>query len=79
MTSAQRAPVAYVARHSGHTAKFLCTDCAAGPAGAQDNHVDPLGGIQRGHVELFIGHLCVNTPCVSETPGMDPSAGLGRY
>lgn len=46
MTPAQQAAVSFLARYAGHTHELVRT-----------NRLDPLVGIHRAHVELFIRHL----------------------
>jgi site-specific recombinase XerD len=57
MTSAQLASVSYLARHSGHTHQLYAYPLRRWFAWCETNRLDPLLGIQRAHVELYIRHL----------------------
>jgi site-specific recombinase XerD len=56
MTPAQLAAVSYLARYAGHTTS--CTAALRRWFGwSAANGLDPLTGIQRAHLELYIRHL----------------------
>jgi IS30 family transposase len=57
MTPAQLAAVSYLARYSGHTHQLYAYQLRRWFAWSETNGLDPLFGIQRAHVELFIRHL----------------------
>lgn len=57
MTPAQLAAVSFLARYSGHTHALYGYQLRRWFAWCETNHLDPLVGIQRAHVELFIRHL----------------------
>lgn len=57
MTPAQLAAVSYLARYSGHTHHLYAYQLRRWFAWCGANGLDPLVGIQRAHVELFIRHL----------------------
>ncbi|GAA4361011.1 hypothetical protein [Angustibacter luteus] len=56
MTSAQITAVSYLARYSGHTHDLYAHQLQRWFAWCETNALDPLVGIQRAHVELFIRH-----------------------
>jgi len=57
MTSAQLAAVSFLARYSGHTHELYAYQLRRWFAWCEQGRLDPLVGIQRAHVELFIRHL----------------------
>ena len=57
MTPAQLAAVSYLARYSGHTHALYAYQLRRWFAWCEANGLDPLVGIQRAHVELYIRHL----------------------
>jgi integrase/recombinase XerD len=57
MTRAQLAAVSYLARYSGHTHSLYAYQLRRWFEWCQTNRLDPLDGIQRAHVELYIRHL----------------------
>lgn len=57
MTPAQLAAVSYLARYSGHTHQLYAYQLRRWFAWCETNRLDPLVGIQRAHVELYIRHL----------------------
>ena len=57
MTPAQLAAVSYLARYSGHTHALYAHQPRRWFAWCHTGGLDPLVGIQRAHVELYIRHL----------------------
>ena len=57
MSTAQLAAVSYLARYSGHTHSLYAYQLGQWFAWCEINVLDPLGGIQRAHVELYIRGL----------------------
>ena len=57
MSPAQLAAVSYLARYSGHTPALYTFQLRRWFAWCEANALDPLIGIQRAHVELYIRHL----------------------
>lgn len=57
MSAAQLAAVSYLARYSGQTHVLYASQLRRWFAWCQTNGLDPLNGIQRAHVELYIRHL----------------------
>jgi integrase/recombinase XerD len=57
MTPAQLAAVSYLARYSGHTHTMYASQLRRWFAWCETNALDPLVGIQRAHIELYIRHL----------------------
>jgi integrase len=57
MTRAQLAAVSYLARYSGHTHSLYTYQLRRWFEWCETNRLDPLDGIQRAHVELYIRHL----------------------
>lgn len=57
MTPAQLAAVSYLARHSGPTHTLCAYQLRRWFAWCETNALDPLVGIQRAHVELYIRSL----------------------
>jgi site-specific recombinase XerC len=57
MTAAQLAAVSYLARYCGHTHGLYAAAVRRWFGWCQTNGLDPLAGIQRAHVELYIRHL----------------------
>jgi len=57
MTPAQLAAVSYLARYSGHTHQLYAYQLRRWFAWCETSQLDPLVGIQRAHVELYIRHL----------------------
>ena len=57
MSPAQLAAVSYLARYSGHTQEPYASQLRRWFAWCETNGLDPLIGIQRAHVELYIRQL----------------------
>src|ERR1035437_9794530 len=57
MSSAQLAAVSYLARYSGHTHSLYAYQLRQWFAWCESNALDPLPGIQRAHVELYVRQL----------------------
>ena len=57
MSTAQLAAVSYLARYSGRTHALYAYQLRRWFAWCEDNRLDPLIGIQRAHVELYIRQL----------------------
>lgn len=57
MSPAQLAAVPYLARYSGHTHQLYAFQLRRWFAWCESNGLDPLQGIQRAHVELYIRQL----------------------
>ena len=57
MTTAELAAVSFLARYSGHTHELYSYQLRRWFAWCQTNGLDPLTGIQRAHVELYIRNL----------------------
>ncbi|HEX7460892.1 MAG TPA: site-specific integrase [Dermatophilaceae bacterium] len=57
MSSAQLAAVSYLARYSGHTRGLYAYQLRQWFAWCESNGLDPLAGIQRAHVELYVRKL----------------------
>src|SRR3954469_16694702 len=57
MTPAQLAAVSYLARYSGHTHALYAYQLRRWFTWCEANLLDPLVGIQRAHLELYIRHL----------------------
>lgn len=57
MTAAQLAAVSFLARYTGQTHRMYAFQLRRWFAWCELNALDPLSGIQRAHVELFIRHL----------------------
>ena len=57
MTPAQLAAVSFLARYSGHTHELYAYQLRRWFEWCERSGLDPLVGIQRAHVELFIRHL----------------------
>jgi integrase len=57
MSTAQLAAVSYLARYSGHTHALYASQLRRWFAWCERNRLDPLIGIQRAHVELYLRHL----------------------
>ncbi len=57
MTPAQLAAVSYLARYSGHTHTLYAHQLRSWFAWCEGRSLDPLVGIQRAHIELYIRHL----------------------
>ncbi|HEX7197418.1 MAG TPA: site-specific integrase [Candidatus Limnocylindria bacterium] len=57
MSTAQLAAVSYLARYSGRTHSLYAYQLGQWFAWCQTNGLDPLVGIQRAHVELYIRRL----------------------
>ncbi|MGB8382645.1 MAG: site-specific integrase [Dermatophilaceae bacterium] len=66
MTSAQLAAVSYLARYTGRTHTLYSFQLRQWFAWCESNGLDPLVGVQRAHVELYIRQL-------GESGLMDPS------
>jgi len=57
MTPTQLAAVSCLARYTGHTHSLYAYHLRRWFAWCETNAVDPLVGIQRAHIELYIRHL----------------------
>lgn len=57
MSRAQVAAVSYLARYSGQTHSLYAYQLRRWFEWCETNGLDPLDGIQRAHVELYIRHL----------------------
>ena len=57
MSTAQLAAVSYMARYSGRTHSLYSYQLGRWFTWCQSHGLDPLVGIQRAHVELYIRHL----------------------
>jgi len=57
MNAGQLAAVSYLARYSGHTHTLYASQLRRWLCWCDLNELDPLVGIQRAHVELYIRHL----------------------
>jgi site-specific recombinase XerD len=57
MTPAQRAAVSYLARYTGHTHTLYAYQLRRWFGWCETNDLDPLVGIERAHIELYIRHL----------------------
>jgi site-specific recombinase XerD len=57
MTPAQLAAVSYLARYTGHTHELYAAALRRWFGWCEINHLDPLTGVQRAHIELYIRHL----------------------
>ena len=57
MSTAQLAAVSYLARYSGHTHVLYAYQLREWFTWCEGNGLDPLIGIQRAHIELYIRHL----------------------
>jgi site-specific recombinase XerD len=57
MTPPQLAAVSYLARYSGHTYQLYAYQLRRWFAWCETSQLDPLVGIQRAHVELYIRYL----------------------
>jgi len=57
MTPAQQAAVSYLARYTGHTHTLYAYQLRRWFAWCEDRGLDPLEGIQRAHIELYIRDL----------------------
>jgi integrase/recombinase XerD len=57
MSTAQLAAVSYLARYSGHTHDLYAYQLRRWFAWCEANELDPLVGVQRAHVELYIRQL----------------------
>jgi hypothetical protein len=57
MSPAQLAAVSYLARYSGYTHELYASQLRRWFAWCETNGLDPLVGIQRAHVELYIRQL----------------------
>ena len=57
MTPAQLAAVSYLARYTGQTHMLYTYQLRRWFTWCESNALDPLAGIQRAHIELYIRHL----------------------
>ena len=62
MSTAQLAAVSYLARYSGRTHALYAFQLRRWFAWCESNGLDPLVGIQRAHVELYIRQLGDSRP-----------------
>ena len=80
MTPAQLAAVSFLARYSGHTHKLYASQLRRWFSWCETNALDPLVGIQRAHVELYIRHLGDSGLMASSVnTSMHAVRGLFRY
>lgn len=80
MTPAQLAAVSFLARYSGHTHKLYASQLRRWFSWCEPNALDPLVGIQRAHVELYIRNLGDSGLMVSSVnTSMHAVRGLCRY
>lgn len=80
MTPAQLAAVSYLARYSGHTHSLYAYQLRRWFEWCETSRFDPLIGIQRAHVELYIRHLGECGLRSSSTNTMMPGVrGLFRF
>lgn len=66
-STAQLAAVSYLARYSGQTHLLYKSQPRRWFGWAESNGLDPLVGIQRAHVELYIRHTGLMDSSVSTT------------
>src|SRR4051794_13865420 len=57
MKASQLAAVSYLARYSGHTHSLYASQRRRWVGWCEQNGLDPLVGVQRAHVELYIRDL----------------------
>jgi integrase/recombinase XerD len=57
MTPAQLAAVSYLARYSGATHRLYAYQLRRWFSWCETNGLDPLVGLQRAHLEVYIRHL----------------------
>ena len=57
MNARQLAAVSYLARYSGHTHALYASQLRRWFGWCEQNALDPLVGIQRAHVELYVRSL----------------------
>ena len=57
MTPAQVVAVSYLDRYTGHTHELYAAALHRWFGWCETNHLNPLTGIQRAHIELYIRHL----------------------
>ena len=57
MTPAQLAAVSYLARYTGQTHRLYAYQLRRWFSWCETNGLDPLVGLQRAHLELYIRHL----------------------
>ena len=80
MSPAQLAAVSFLARYSGHTHKLYASQLRRWFSWCETNALDPLVGIQRAHVELYIRHLGDSGLMASSgNTSMHAVRGLFRY
>ena len=80
MTSAQLAAVSFLARYAGHTHELYAYQLRRWFAWCEADSLDPLVGIQRAHVELYIRGLGEAGLMVSSTNTMmDGVRGFFRF
>lgn len=80
MTPAQRAAVSYLARYSGHTHALYACQLRRWFAWCESNDLDPLIGIQRAHIELYIRFLGESGLMASSvTTSMHAVRGIFRF
>lgn len=79
-SAAQLAAVSYLARYSGQTHVLYASRLRRWFAWCQTNGLDPLNGIQRAHVELYVRHLgdC-GLMCSSVNTTMHAVRGFFRF
>ena len=68
MSTAQLAADSYLARYTGHTHHLYAYQLKRWFAWWESNGLDPLVGIQRAHVELYIRQLGDCGPMDSRSP-----------
>jgi site-specific recombinase XerD len=80
MTPAQLAAVSYLARYAGATHRLYAYQLRRWFDWCQTNRLDPLVGVQRGHVELYIRQLGESGPMPSSVNTMMHGVrGFFRY
>jgi hypothetical protein len=63
MTPAKRAAVSYLARYCGHAHVLYAYQLRRLFGWCETNGLDPLVGIQRAHIELYVRYLGRVTDC----------------
>ncbi len=70
MSASQLAAVSFLARYSGHTHELYTYELRRWCEWCEANRLDPLIGIQRAHVELYVRHLVQSGPSDSSVNTM---------
>jgi site-specific recombinase XerD len=79
MTPAQQAVVSYLARYGGHTHTLYAYQLRRWFAWCEDRRLDPLEGIQRAHLELYIRDLASGLMASSVNTMMHAVRGYFRF